>query len=404
MRGRACRVAGRLLDQRGAGLSDAERVRLESHLESCAHCTADADALAALTNLTADLPALSTFARNRAINAALCGPGEAPRRTRPRRRWLVPVATSAAAAAAAAILMFAFAGADKGERERVDVSLPPPLPADHLVMGAVDIAGQAALPGAAIPAQTVITATDASELVIAHARIALEPGSALLWRDQHDTVELRAGAIHVRVDPVPKRRLRVTTTAFTVEVVGTEFTVARDRVTVTTGRVRVLSPSDTLLAELGAGDEWARSEVASHRPTTDQPRRDRPASPRPPQPDHAAILSSARSALASGDTGAAEAAIARVLASSQSQSERAEAHTLRAECALVEGQTALAERRYLAVADRYRDLAAGENALFAAARLAASDGDATELLRRYLERYPDGRFIKEARRRLEALD
>ncbi len=411
MRGPACLAAARLVDKRAAGLSAAERVRLESHLHSCATCGDDADALAALASLTDDLPTLSTFAHNRAINTALREPRQARPRTRP-RRWLVPVVASASAAIAATLLMFAFTSADTNERSITDVGRPPlARPADHLVGGAIEIAGQPALPGAAIPAQAVITATDSSELVIAHARIALDAGTAVLWRNQDDTLELRDGVVQVSVDPAAGQRFRVATTAFTVEVVGTEFTVARDRVEVRAGRVLVWSPSHDLLAELGAGDEWKPSQVASP-PTRTRPRVAAARSPTPPTAaararDHAAILIRARRALAGGDVAAAKAAISTVLADSPRRGEQAEAHTLRAECALVSGDPELAARGYLTVAKRYADLAAGDNALFAAARLAANAGrnsDADKLLRRYLERYPAGRFTREAKRRLDAID
>jgi TolA-binding protein len=64
-------------------------------------------------------------------------------------------------------------------------------------------------------------------------------------------------------------------------------------------------------------------------------------------------------------------------------------------------------RLYLEVAEQYRKLRAGENALFAAARLEArsnADGKARKLLQKYLDRYPDGRFVDEATQRLANLD
>ena len=74
MRGPACLAAGRLVDKRTAGLSKAERLRLESHLQGCSRCAADADAIEALTELADDLPKLSTFARSRALDNALREP------------------------------------------------------------------------------------------------------------------------------------------------------------------------------------------------------------------------------------------------------------------------------------------------------------------------------------------
>ena len=76
---------------------------------------------------------------------------------------------------------------------------------------------------------------------------------------------------------------------------------------------------------------------------------------------------------------------------------------LRAECALVAGDAAGASAAYLHVARSFARLPAGENALFAAARIERERGasaQAARILEQYLERYPDGRFAKEARNRL----
>jgi TolA-binding protein len=86
---------------------------------------------------------------------------------------------------------------------------------------------------------------------------------------------------------------------------------------------------------------------------------------------------------------------------------RAEAATLLAECALIAGDRGTAARRYLEVASRYPDLAAAENALFAAARLRAESGKragARALFERYIRKYPKGRFAPEVTRRLRALE
>jgi outer membrane protein assembly factor BamD (BamD/ComL family) len=64
-------------------------------------------------------------------------------------------------------------------------------------------------------------------------------------------------------------------------------------------------------------------------------------------------------------------------------------------------------RMYLDVAERFSDLSAGEVALFAAARLQANRGvsaEARRLLHRYLKRYPEGRFARDAADRLRILD
>jgi hypothetical protein len=114
-------------------------------------------------------------------------------------------------------------------------------------------------------------------------------------------------------------------------------------------------------------------------------------------------LRAARAALARGSVPEARVELERALHARPSRLEQAEERTLAAECALVSGERARAVALYRAVADRYRDLDAGENALFAAARVAQESGDTAlgrRLLERYLKRHPRGRFRADAERRL----
>ena len=145
---------------------------------------------------------------------------------------------------------------------------------------------------------------------------------------------------------------------------------------------------------------------ASLRPTPAAEEGPSHAAPPRASPAAAALLESARSQLADGNVTAARRDIRAALAGRASRREAAEGQTLLAECALVSGDGAAAARAYLGVARRYADLPAGQNALFAAARLRAEAGsreEAVELFRRYLERYPSGRFAADARRRLTAM-
>jgi TolA-binding protein len=110
--------------------------------------------------------------------------------------------------------------------------------------------------------------------------------------------------------------------------------------------------------------------------------------------------------LASGDAKQARARIHRAIALRPEPSLEAEANALLAECALVEGDRKEAARIYEEVSRRYDKRPAAETALFAAARTAQEGGDrarARELLARYIQRYPQGRFVKEAQRRLGQL-
>jgi hypothetical protein len=72
----------------------------------------------------------------------------------------------------------------------------------------------------------------------------------------------------------------------------------------------------------------------------------------------------------------------------------------------VSGDAAGARDAYLTVAEHFAALPAGQTALFAAARIEAEHGDkalALRLLARYLQRYPQGHFAKEAAARSKAL-
>jgi hypothetical protein len=98
--------------------------------------------------------------------------------------------------------------------------------------------------------------------------------------------------------------------------------------------------------------------------------------------------------------------VATLLADNLQSRDRAEALSLRAECALVAGDLAGAAADYRLVARRFSNLPAGENALFASARIDAdrlSGSPAQAGLMRYLARYPGGRFVKEATSRLREL-
>jgi tetratricopeptide (TPR) repeat protein len=128
--------------------------------------------------------------------------------------------------------------------------------------------------------------------------------------------------------------------------------------------------------------------------------------PRAAPGESAALLREARAQLAEQHVADARRSLEAALAAARNDGERAEALSLRAECALVAGDLGGAVEAYLRVARSYSSRPAGENALFAAARLEAERGRtaaAATLFERYLSRYPDGRFVKEAGQRLRDL-
>jgi hypothetical protein len=207
----------------------------------------------------------------------------------------------------------------------------------------------------------------------------------------------------------------VGTARFDVKVLGTRFEVTLDRVSVEHGHVLVVAPDNSLLADLHGGESYAyappsaaasahaRSVRETARGAKTAARRSDAAAPRA---DAAALIDRARGELGGKQVGAARATIDSALALSPEPRLRAEALTLRAECALVDGDQGAAVEAYLRVARAFSELPAGENALYAAARLEAErqrSAAAAQLLERYLDRYPQGRFEREARARLRAL-
>ena len=76
---------------------------------------------------------------------------------------------------------------------------------------------------------------------------------------------------------------------------------------------------------------------------------------------------------------------------------------LQAEADLAEHRYGRAKSRYLAIVAQHAGSPEAELSLFAAAQLSRGQ-DGVDLLQRYLARYPDGRFAKEAHRLLQALE
>jgi ferric-dicitrate binding protein FerR (iron transport regulator) len=413
---RTCSSLRRLLHRSRGTLADAERLELEAHLEQCARCAAEVDAVAAIRALVSRVPSrpLGQQRIARAIEQAFATAAErgGERTAGSRRRtWML---AAGVAASIATVAVFVWSSDDVDSRRAA--SDGSPAARDRVIRGEIHAEGRSLAASVPIPSGvSLMSATDAV-LDLGPARVELTPRTEVAWDLERHTLHLEAGRVDLAVDPTPQRRLRVVTRAFIVEVAGARFQVTPDRVTVADGVVVVLDAGgNTQIIELRTAESW---HVAPLPPATIErappaaqgisPERSAPmgAAASEVRSSAGAWLTRARRALARGDVGEAREAARGALAATPSHEEAAEARTLLAACAQIAGDPAGAIRLYLDVAHRYRELRAGETALFAAARLEVSRGRtdrARALLHRYLQAYPSGSFADDARTRLRAL-
>ncbi len=411
MRGLGCLRIGALLARRAAGLTESERLEVESHRAECVHCQEEARLLSAMRLAAADAPALPAQVRElvlrRAFDLTLPGRSAAdPGVSRARgQRW---VGTALALAVAAALLFVVARGRHWFA----------PSPKDHLAAGSLSLPNRELAIAGEIPANTELSSAHGAQLTVGHAEVEVDPGTRLVWQATESNLVLHSGTVHVVVEHVPHQHFRVTTAAFIVEVVGTRFQVSAQGVQVSRGVVRVLAlDGREVLAVLPAGGSWSAPPVpapvavsvpdASAAPDTAH---DAPpsaaAKDAEPALSAAQWLSDARHALAAHHVTEAQRAADAALHQHPSALEIAEARTLLAECASAAGDAERAVRLYLSVANQFSSLPAAENALFAAARTRDRLGEAAQaqqLFESYLKRYPAGRFRAEAERHLTRL-
>jgi ferric-dicitrate binding protein FerR (iron transport regulator) len=376
-----------LLLDRGAGESDtASRLALEAHLGECPSC---AEAAARLNVLGRTMRGAShelpPRRRDRAIERALRAASNPQRVVERRsRRWVASVLAAAAVVALAASAAWLRRAAAEESLTSVGTSLTN-------FVESVEITSHEPRRGSDIPG---IDAPAGTRLDLDGAIVETLQPSQLAWRRQGTTLELRAGAVRVDVTRKFNPPFRVTTPRFIVEVVGTAFDVDLEQVSVKRGRVRVTRLSGEELARaLGPGESYASRPIDEPAPRT-------VASVEPQ-------IERARKALAAGRSGRARELLRAVSRASLDGRQRAEVGSLLAECARLDGDHAEAARAYGEVADRHPDTLAGETALFTKARAeidARRTDAARSSLKRYLERYPNGRFRKEAQRYLASLE
>jgi hypothetical protein len=408
-----CTRAGVLLERQGSGLSEAEQILLEDHLAGCDRCFADAKALRAMGELSSSFAGehfLVEQQRERALVRALdLSKRRAPsERRRPRLVFALPLAAAGLALSSGLLI---WSGTSRE--------------GDRVLSGFVSTVERPIALGETIPSNTVLTAGNDATLAVAHARAHLAAGAEVVWRADVETLILQSRAIDVSVDPQPHRRFRVITDHFSVEVMGTRFHVDALGVRVSEGVVQIRGTDGAILVEhLGPGQSYTvpapveapakppELSTVEASPAPEAPSRNvAPANhrarfePRSSAPA-SAELAKARRALSEGDISGARSVLADVRARRLVRRDQAEADTLEAECALVARDSEGAVSRYLEIARAYGDLPAGENALFAAARIEADAGHkdkAVEHLDAYLAAHPHGRFHEEAIARLSAL-
>jgi hypothetical protein len=250
----------------------------------------------------------------------------------------------------------------------------------------------------------------------------LDRNTELSWVRSKQVLTLVHGTVTVDVQHQNGRHFEVRTHGFTVEVVGTRFTVEATGVTTERGVVRVLGPDGQLLRRLGAGESWHQQLE----PQGNEGHQVEPLQPAiAPTPvavrsgtagdlavarakdaavSLAARLDQARHALATGDPGLARRLVSPLFR--QSHNTAVEARVLFAESFLVEGRYADAIDAYRLVARDFPRSDQAETSLFTIAQLQCEHGPGPEArgaLRTYLTRYPHGRYAREAGERLSRL-
>jgi hypothetical protein len=275
---------------------------------------------------------------------------------------------------------------------------------DRVLAGQVDCAGTTYAAGQPLASGARLqTRTDAT-LALAHAVVTLRGATLARWESSRHELQLSEGSVFADVDPAAHAPFSVVTARFSVLVLGTRFEVSLDTVKVSRGRVQVVAPDGHELALL---DATGQTEFRLQAVAQPMPRAlSASGSAKPPAPNPDALLEQARIELGERNVVSARRTLQHVLARALSHEQRAEALSLRAECELVAGKFRAARDAYLSVAEQFAALPAGETARFAAARIEAEHGEpshALRLLAGYLERYPSGRFVKEATTRRQAL-
>ncbi|HEX2677372.1 MAG TPA: FecR domain-containing protein, partial [Polyangiales bacterium] len=335
------------LDRRAAGLSSAEALRLEEHLSGCETCSEHAELLSGLREIASHgSAALSPAEREQAFASAWRRAGQLQPLHRGPRVGNAWVALALAAAVVAGLVL-------RSTWSPATPSLP--------------VAQRGTAASAEVPDGAVLASPDVTTVQLAHARVVLRAHSSARWNAGARELALQSGSVLVDVDPSKHQSFSVTTASFAVQVLGTLFEVTETSVSVQRGRVRVVALDGHELRVLNAGERYAAGEpepvlqpepqpavvpevqpeavprpqpsAASHAARTAQPVR--------AHEDISARIEQARAELAQRHVAAAQSILNEALAREIMPSARAEALTLRAECALMSGDAPAAIGAYL---------------------------------------------------------
>ena len=391
----SCRGVRAWLHRDAVSLDEAQRLVLDDHLVGCAACRGDRERLRLVREVGTTLPVPPAGAREytRAIARALLegAPRVEPARRRP--AWLVPLALGAACAAASALVLFARSD-DAPPTPTAVAPAPRPPPATDVVEDGELVTDAGTLhTGDAISPDVVLRAATPTRIRVASLQVAIAPDAELRWSAKDRTLLLDHGRVEIEASG---ELARVVTERFEIELANAAVTVGPEAVRVRRGTVRVSDRSRKLLAQLEAGSDWQPAEETIEMPSDPIVRTPHPTSKSP-----AELLADARAQFGAGHFAEAERIAETLLARSHARAEQAEARMFLADLAQATGNLALAVTRYEAVATTFAELPAAESALYAAARLEhrrGRDDAARTLFDRYLERYPNGRYVDDVRR------
>jgi len=391
----SCRHAARIsLATLGGHAPEAERLELEAHLASCSRCGEDHESLTWVRQLRSYQPdPLSSYARDniqRALFARTVKPAT------PRRRLVWPLGMACAGVVVAVVVGL------------TTMRQPP-----YRLLGGDVVAASKNPKDASAPVRFQATVGGRVSLGMAVADLARN--TELSWVRSKQVLTLVHGTVTVDVEHQNGRHFEVRTPGFTVEVVGTRFTVEANGVTTERGVVRVLGPDGQLIRRLGAGESWHQQASDGHQASLLPAIAPAPVSLRAVAANDnarakdaagmlAARLEQARHALATGDAGLARRLVSPLFR--QSHNIAVEARVLFAESFLVEGRYADAIDAYRLVARDFPRAEQAETSLFTIAQLQCEHGPGPEArgaLRAYLTRYPHGRYAREAGDRLSRL-